>query len=110
MSTAKKVSFSVDGEEFVLTMNFAALCAVEEETDTAFPALVAQMSSGNVRLSTIVAMFRAALLKERPAVTQDEAIGLIEKIGPERAVKLISEAIEQSPMFQGKGPKAKKAA
>lgn len=103
MVTTKKVSFALDGEEFVLNMNFAALCKIEEDTDTAFTALAATLQTGDARLSTIVALFRGALLKERPEITHAEAIDLIEKIGPERAVKLTAEAIEQSSTFGKKG-------
>lgn len=108
MSVAKKVSFNADGTEFVLVMNFAALCQIEEEMDEAFPTILAQMQSGNVRLSTIVAMFRAALLKERSGITSAEAMHLIEQIGPERAAQLIAAAIEESPIFK-RQPKAKAA-
>ena len=101
MTTTKKIAFTVDGQEFSLLMNFAALCAVEEELDQSFPYIIASLQGGNVRLSTIVTMFRAALLNERPGITRAEAMALIEEVGPEHAAKLISEAIEESPMFKG---------
>lgn len=111
MTTAKKISFIAAGSEFILVMNFAALCEIEKELDEAFPRTLAKMKSGDVRLSTIVTMFRAALLKERPGITQAEAMELIEEIGPERAAKLVAEAIQESPTFasEAKRPKVKAA-
>lgn len=111
MPIEKKVSFNAGGQEFVLLMNFAALCAVEKELDDSLQRIIASMQSGAARLMTIVTLFRASLLKERPQITHEEAMNLIEEIGPERAAKLVAEAIEASPLFKvgNKVPKAKAA-
>ena len=71
--------------------------------------LMADMQAGDVRVSSLVAIFRAAAMKERQAMTATEASDLIDKIGMEKAAGLISATFETAPIFNFK-TKAKKAA
>jgi hypothetical protein len=101
-----------NGVTYTLAFNFNSLCAVESDTGRSYPQIAKELTSGDVRMTTVLSLFRACLLKSRPQITAEEAGEIIDEIGPQKAAELIGVAIAESPMFASaaKPAKIKKAA
>lgn len=111
-TTFEPSTFKIGVDTYTLRLGFRAICAVEEELDTGFIALISRMGSGELRIGHIVALFCAMLSTEHPDITRERAEVLMEELGVERAGTLMNEAIEKSKLFAteksaAKAPKAK---
>lgn len=106
-TTFEPSTFKIGVDTYTLRLGFRAICAVEEELDTGFIALIARMGGGELRIGHIVALFRAMLSTDHPEITRERAEALMEELGVERAGTLINEAIEKSSIFATKKTEAK---
>lgn len=108
MALTKPITFDAKGATFTVALQFAGICHVEETLDQGFPAVLASLQK-DPRFRTLAVLFQAILLKERPEVTEDDAVSLIEEIGPPRAAELIAAAVAESTLFKPSAPKPARA-
>lgn len=96
-----EVAFEVEGQGYVLLLDFNALCDLEGVV----PGLM-DGATVNMTPTAIRAVFHAGLQDRHAGLSLREAGGLIQALGVERAAELVKAAFEASfPKAGGEGAK-----
>lgn len=95
-----EVGFEVDGEDYVLLLDFNALCDLEDDLPGLMDGTAEIRSPKAIRR-----VFHAGLQAHHEGLTEREAGVLIQGLGLERAGQLVKESFAASfPEQGGKGP------
>jgi len=86
-----EVPFTACGSDFVLVMDFNALCAIDTELDIGIDEIGAKLAGS---APTIRSVFRIGLAAKHGEMTDLEAGRLIGDMGPTRAAELLAEALK----------------
>lgn len=92
---SEQTKFEHDGETYLVGLSVNALCALEEELgDRSITKIGEEISSGRAGARGVRALFRAALIGDRPEITLMEAGRLVDALGPAKASEVLTEAFD----------------
>lgn len=65
------------GEVYTMRLDFRAISVIEGSLDMSFPAVIAQIRSGNPGYGLLSRVLWATLREHHPAVTSDQALSIV---------------------------------
>lgn len=88
-----EVPFEVEGQTYVLTFDFNAICAVEEVFDLPISQIGEKLSAG-MRAGDLRTLIAAGLQQHHQGITEIDAGVLIGKFGAQQAANKLAEAMQ----------------
>lgn len=92
---AEPIEFKSGGEVYTLDFTTNSLCSLEDEFGLSISGVGEKLASGALGVRGARALFRAALLEERPEITPIQAGRLLAELGSDTSAELVQEAFNR---------------